>query len=126
MAVSIQSQLNVTRLVDNVPGIGGIPNEQEAVASTSNLLRQLSQIVTTTHEVIDYGDMTDNCMAFIKNPDAVAIIQVGVVVAATFYPLFTVPPGERAKMPRCSSLAGTYLKSDTVSTTVEITLYKIA
>lgn len=126
MAVSIQSQLNVTRLVDNTPGIGGVPNEQETVASSSSLLRQLSQIVTTTHEVIDFGDMTDNCMAFIKNPHATAIIEVGVLVAGTFYPLFTVPPGERAKLPRCSSLAGTYLKSNTVSTPVEVTLYKIA
>lgn len=126
MAVSLQSQLNITRLVDNVPDIGGIPSEAETVASTSDMMRQLYQTVTTTHETVDAGDMTDNCMVLIKNKHATAIIEVGVVVAATFYPLFTVPPGERAKLPRLSSLAGTYLKSNVVNVSVEVTLYKIA
>jgi len=105
---------------------GGSPSLQKDITTTSGLQHLTTQIVGTTHEVLAYGDCTDDCFALIENTHATAVVEVGVVVAATFYPLFEIPAGEEAQIPRLSSLAGTYLKSSVASTEVSILLAKIA
>ncbi len=126
MAVTIQSTFGVTRINVNVQAPSGIPQEQEVVTTSSVRALQNIQLVGTSHELVTVGDMTDSCMVLLKNTHATAVVEVGLVVAATFYPLFNIPPGERSKLSRASSLAGLYFKSNVVDTELEVTLYKIA
>lgn len=126
MAVTIQSIFGVTRINVNVQAPSGIPQEQEVVTSTTARALQNTQLVGTSHELITIADMTDSCMLLLKNMDAAAIVEVGLVVAATFYPLFNIPPGERSKLSRVSALGSLYLKSNVANTELEVTLYKIA
>lgn len=125
MANYIQTIFGVTRVVNNALGTGSITQEQENVSTTSNKIFMNYQEIGTTHEVISVGDITDNCMAVLKNTHATAVIEVGVVVSTVFYPLFKIPPGERSKLSRVSSLAGTYFKSTVANAELEVTLYKI-
>lgn len=102
-----------------------IPNKTESVATTSELLHQTTQLVGTSHEQLSIGDMTDDCLAILRNSHATATVEVGVEVSSTFYPLFEIPAGETAKLPRISSLAGTHLKASGASTPVLVALYKV-
>ncbi len=125
MANYITTTFGLNRILTNLMGTGAIPSEQEQIETTSNKTLQNTQDVGTSHEVLVINDMTDNCMVLLKNLHTTAIVQVGVVVAATFYPLFSIPPGERSKMSRATALANIYLLSDTASTEVEVSIYKI-
>ena len=102
------------------------PSKEVATTTTSQLATQNVQVVGTTHEVIAAGDVTDSALAQVENLHSTAIVSVGGDAAGSFVPWFTVPPGEKAHLPRISTLASTYLKSDTASTSVEVTLIKIA
>jgi hypothetical protein len=102
------------------------PQKLIETATTSHLKTENTQVVGTTHEAVAAGDVTDSAMAHIENLHATAIVSVGGDDTGSFVPWFTIPPGERAHLPRVSSLAATYLKSDTASTNVQVTLIKIA
>jgi hypothetical protein len=96
------------------------------IETTSDLIDEKTQIVGTTHELISVGDITDDAYVEIHNPHATAIVQIGHEVAAAFVPVIDIPPGyPPARMPVVSTLAATYLKSDTASTPVRVTLVKI-
>lgn len=102
------------------------PSKEVSVTTTSQLKLESVQVVGTTHELIAAGDVTDSAMVQVENLHATAIVSVGHDSTGSFVTWFTIPPGEKAHLPRLSSLAGTYLKSDTASTSVEVTLIKIA
>lgn len=94
--------------------------------TTSDLIIENTQIVGTSHEAIAAGDVTDDAYVEISNPHATAIVQIGVDDTGVFVPLIDINPGDPpAILPRASSLAATYLQSDTVSTPVRVTLVKI-
>jgi hypothetical protein len=96
------------------------------IATTSDLIDEKTQIVGTTHELISVLDITDDAYVEIHNPHATAIVSVGHDVAAAFVGLIDIPPGyPPAIIPRASTLATTYLKSDTAATPVRVTLVKI-
>ncbi len=103
------------------------PLKAYSIATTSDVLDfEKTQVVGTSHEAIDAGDVTDDAYAQIENVHATAVIQVGIDDAATFVPIIDINPGDPpAVIPRASSLAGLYLESDTASTPVRITLVKI-
>lgn len=97
-----------------------------SIETTSDLIDERTQIVGTTHELIGVGDITDDAYVEIHNPHATAIVSVGHDVAAAFVGLIDIPPGyPPAILPLASTLATTYLKSDTASTPVRVTLVKI-
>lgn len=122
----LRTAFSIFRTSDTGSLPGGIPQEQEVLLTTSVNMLQNSQRLSTTHEVLVFNDLAGPCKCLLKNTNAVAIISVGVVVASTFYPLFTIAPGERATLSRLSSLAGTFLLSSVVDTYCEVTLYEIA
>lgn len=50
-------------------------------------------IGTGSHEAVTFGDVTSRGWAEIKNLDATNYVQLGIEVAATFYPVHRIPPG---------------------------------
>lgn len=96
------------------------------IATTSDLISETTQVVGTTHELVALGDITDDAYCEIHNPHATAVVSIGHDVAAAFVALIDIPPGyPPAIIPRVATLATTYLKSDTASTPVRVTLVKI-
>lgn len=119
------STLTVQNVTTGVLGFGGIPQTQEEVLTDSSAFSQSTQLVGTSHEAIAGGDVADSAMCLIKNVHATATVSVGIEESAVFYPLLEIPPGETAKLPRLTSLAGTFLKSDETDTPVVVSLYEI-
>ena len=72
---------------------------------------QNSQAVGTTHEALEVADLASAGWASFKNLDATNFVQIGVEVAATFYPVAKLLPGEVATM-RLSTLT-LFAKADT-------------
>jgi hypothetical protein len=101
------------------------PLKEIETETTSELNTENVQVVGTTHEAIAAGDVTDDAAALIENLHATATVSVGGDDTGSFVPWFTIPPGEKAYLPRLESLAGTYLLSSAVSTPVSVTLVKI-
>lgn len=102
------------------------PLKSYEISTTSDMIDEKTQIVGTTHELISVLDITDDAYVEIHNPHATAIVSIGHDVAAAFVGLIDIPPGyPPAILPRASTLATTYLKSDTASTPVRVTLIKI-
>lgn len=104
-----------------------VPNQKSEVSTTSSLAPIGEQVVGTTHEVVAVGDVTDTAMLVVTNMHASATVSVGGDNAGTFVKWFDIAPGDPpAVLPRVGTLASTYLKSSAASTTVGVTLVKIA
>jgi hypothetical protein len=100
--------------------------QQYAIATTSELVSDAVQVVGTTHEAIEPGDVTDSAFCRIENLSATAVVTVGGDASTVFVPWFSIPPGgPPATLPIVESLSDTYLKSDTASTPVRVTLIKV-
>lgn len=52
------------------------------------------QNIGTTYEAITLGDISTNGVSWFKNLDATNYVEIGVEVAATFYPLVRLNAGE--------------------------------
>ena len=90
--------------IDMATGSGGIPGTQN---------------VGTTHEALVVTDIATLGWAFIQNLDATNFVQIGVDVAATFYPVMRLKPGE-ATVVRLEPTATIYLEADTAACLVDI------
>ena len=126
MTNSIKVTSKLERFRDNVAvSIGAL--SQTTISTTSELATDNIQIVGTTHEVIAAGDVTDDAYLEVENLHATALVQIGGDAAGSFVPWCDIPAGScTARFPIASSLAGTYLKSDTASTPIRVQLVKIA
>lgn len=103
-----------------------MPVTTYTVETDSNLVNDTTQTVGTTHELVALGDATDDCFALIHHSHATALVQVGVDDGGVFVPVIDIPAGgPPAIIPQVSTLASTYLKSDTASTEVRVMLCKI-
>lgn len=125
MANSVKISFRLNLLRDSVL-VRQVPMTETTISTTSELFSDNTQSVGTSHELIAAGDVTDDMMAIVENLHATAIVTVGGDAAAVFVPWFFIPPGERAVMPRLDAVAAAYLKSDTATTPVRVTLIKIA
>lgn len=125
MANSIKVTFKLQYLRDSVV-TRQVPLKETTIATTSEYSSDNTQLVGTAHELIAAGDVTDDMMAVIENIHATAIVSVGGDAAAVFVPWFFIPPGELAVLPRLDAVAAAYLKSDTASTPVKVTLIKVA
>jgi len=104
-----------------------IPAKTTTVATTSGLIQDVTQVVGTTHELVSAGDVTDDAMLIVENLHATALVQLGIDDGGSFVPVIDIP----ALYPRCvipvaSTLASLYIKSSSASTSVRVSLYKIA
>lgn len=102
------------------------PFKEVEISTTSEITSDNVQIVGTTHEAIASGDVTDSARCEIENIHASATISVGGDSTGSFVLWFTIPPGEKAVLPRVGALASTYLKSTAASTPVRVTLHKVS
>lgn len=103
------------------------PQRTYEVETTSELVVDNTQVVTTTHELVAAGDATDDCVAVIENLSTTATVLVGGDSGGSFVEWFSIPPNyPPAIIPQVGALASTYLKSSTGSVNVRVTLYKVA
>lgn len=102
------------------------PVKVTSVDTTSEIYVETTQIVGTTHELVAVGDASDDSMMIVENLSATATVEIGGDATGSFVSWVTIPPRyPAAVIPVASSLASTYLKSDTASTPIRITLVKI-
>lgn len=123
------NQIKITHKIEywrDSVNVRNAPLKTTAVDTTSEIYVETTQIVGTTHELVAVGDATDDCMLIVENLSATATISIGGDATGSFVPWIEIPPGyPDAKLPIVSALASTYLKSDTASTPIRITLVKI-
>jgi hypothetical protein len=81
-----------------------IPNKQFLIDSGSTLYAGGSQNIGTTAEAVVLSALTNGGATYLFNPDTTNSVQIGVDVSGTFYPLFTLPPGKIAFLPRLQTL----------------------
>lgn len=121
--IKLTSKLEYWRSSVNVRNA---PVKVSSVDTTSEIFAETTQVVGTTHELVAAGDATDDCMLIVENLSATATISIGGDATGAFVPWMEIPPGyPDARLPIVSALASTYLKSDTASTPIRITLVKI-
>jgi hypothetical protein len=125
MANSVRVTTRVEYLIESAASNPDVKSKTIATETTSAIHSQVTQLVGTTHELLTAGDQTDDVMAIVENRSASASLSLGVVVSATYYPLFDIPAGERAVLPRVDALASTYIKATVANTPALVTLYKI-
>jgi len=125
MSNTIRTIMSVTNLVNGSAAFGTIPQATENVVTYSNKIHQTVQMVGTTHELLSVGDTPDPAMLIVRNLSTTATVTVGVEVAATYYPLVSIPPGETSKISRLAAVADAYLKSSAATTQVLVSLFEI-
>jgi hypothetical protein len=126
MANSIKVSSKLERLRGSV-AVQSPPLTQVTVATTSELATDNVQIVGTTHELVDAGDVTDDAYMEVENLHATALVQIGGDDGGSFVPWCDIPAGyPPARFPIVASLAATYLQSSVAATPVRVTLVKIA
>lgn len=125
MANSVRVTSRVEYLAESVPSEPALRSYTKAVATTSTTHSQVTQLVGTTEELLTAGDQTDDVMCIVENKAASASLSMGVLVSGTYYPLFDIPAGERAILPRLDALGSTYIKASAASTPALVTLFKI-
>ena len=80
------------------------------------------QVVGTTHETLDVGDVATNGWLIVQNLDATNFVELGRDVSAAFYGVVRVEPGEVAVL-RLSQ-ATIYAQADTASIRLWYNLYE--
>lgn len=125
MSNTIRTVLGASYLIEGTASPGAIPQRATSVSTSSSVITQSVQIVGTTHEAIAAGDVTDDAMAILINQSDSETITVGGDDAAAFVPWFDIPPGEEAKLPRLSAIAGTYVQASDADTPLLVSLYKV-
>lgn len=71
------------------------------------------QTIGTSHETIEFGDISTAGWAFFRNVDATNYVEIGRDVSSTFYPVIKLEPGE-ACVCRLASTA-IYAQANTAS-----------
>ena len=72
------------------------------------------QNIGTTAELVALGDVATVGYAYFANLDATNFVQIGIDVAATFYPVIKLNPGE-GQVFRIDPAATLYAKADTAA-----------
>jgi hypothetical protein len=80
------------------------------------------QVVGTTHEALDVGDVATNGWIIAQNLDATNFVELGRDVSAAFYGTVRIEPGEIAAL-RLSQ-ATIYAQADTASVRLFYALYE--
>jgi hypothetical protein len=125
MANQIKTSFKYELWRDSV-NVRNAPLKTVSIDTTSELMLENTQIVGTSHELLAANDVTDDAVLIVENIHATATIEIGGDSTGSFVSWFTIPPGYPiAVFPVVSSLAATYLRSDTASTPIKITLVKI-
>lgn len=119
---TLQVTTQLVRLVNSNPAPGSLPNKLDTITTSSDLMYQATQVVGTSAEALAYGDVTDECLGVFINDDDTNYVEIG---TGAFTPLIKIMPGQRAILPRISSLAAVVLRANTASVNVTVALYKV-
>lgn len=125
MANTIRLTTRVEYLGDGSPASPQLQSKTTSITTTSAIHSQVTQLVGTSEETLFAGDQTDDVVCVVENRAASASLSMGLVVSGTYYPLFDIPAGERAILPRLDTLASTYIKASAANTPALVTLYKV-
>jgi len=79
--------------------------------------------IGTSHEAVAPTDLTNKGWALFKNLDDTNFVEVGVDVAATFYPLIKLLPGEQVQV-RLSPSVSLYAKADTAAVRLDAQIFE--
>lgn len=127
MANKIRTTLRRDYLDSNSVIIRSSPSKTTDVSTTSDLVIDNVQVVGTTHEVIEKGDATDDCLAYIENLSSTNTVLVGGDSAGSFVEWFSIPPGyPSAVIPQVGALTSTYIKGSGAGTNVRVVLCKVS
>ncbi|GIW60117.1 MAG: hypothetical protein KatS3mg087_1183 [Patescibacteria group bacterium] len=80
------------------------------------------QKIGTTHEQIVLTDLGTPGIGLFKNLDTVNFVELGLVVAGTFYPLIKIKPGEYAFF-RLSPSVALYAKANTAEVAIQAKVF---
>lgn len=99
-----------------------IPSRTVYIDSLTNTKVGGTQIVGTTHELLILNDVASCGAGYFNNTDSTNYIELGVVVAATFYPLITIPAGQWAFVPRLATTS-IYAKANTAAVNLDYVIF---
>lgn len=101
-----------------------IPSFVENIDVSSSARNAAVQNIGTTHEALALGDLTTSNTGATKitNLDPTNYVEIGIVVSATFYPVFVLPAGKFMWAPRVSTNA-LYAKANTAAVNLEYYLF---
>ena len=85
---------------------------------TGNRVIRNVQAVGTTHEALVVGDLVSAGTAYFTNLDATNFVQIGVEVAATFYPVIKIEAGKTEGPFRIATLS-LFAKADTAAVNLD-------
>lgn len=98
------------------------PPQQKITQSAIGLASGVAA-VGTTEEAVPIGDLSTEGIAVVQNLDATNFITIGSYVAATYYPVIKVKPGEIMHY-RFDPTVTHYWKADTASCNVQYRIYE--
>lgn len=127
MTSRLTESLSLQRTDGSTQDSGGIPQNRMVLSTESSV--KASVVLTgigTSHVAVDIGTPIEDGLTYLKVRTADAIVQYGIVVAATFYMIAEITSDmgfvKLGIVPDSSDL---YLKSDTPDSEVEIIIHKI-
>ncbi len=88
--------------------------DQTAAGGPSNGVQEIG----TSHELVSITDISSKGFTYFGNLDTTNYVEIGVDVAATFYPLIKLLPGESAIM-RLSPSVAVYAQANTAAIDLE-------
>lgn len=112
--ITVTGSLKLTNGNDSLSKTFSFNADQSAVGGPSPGTLSIG----TTHEAVATTDVTNKGWAFFKNLDTVNFVDIGVDVAATFYPVLRLEPGESTVV-RLSPAVALYAKADTAACRLE-------
>lgn len=113
--ITIISGLSVTKT--NLTAT--IPTTSASVDLSGTKFIRNCQIIGTTYEAITVGDLGSAGWCYIKNTDATNYVEIGLEVAAAFYPFVKILAGETAGPFRLATLT-IFGKANTASVVADI------
>lgn len=88
--------------------------DQSAAGGPSNGVQEIG----TSHELVGITDITNKGFCYFGNLDTTNYVEIGVDVAATFYPLIKLSAGESATL-RLSPSVAVYAQANTAAVKLE-------
>lgn len=92
-------------------------SSKQSTMSGNPVAHAVKSVGFAAHEAVTLGSVTSCGWSFLKNLDATNFVTIGIDVAATFYPVLKLKPGEAAVF-RFGTNAP-YAKADTAAVLLE-------
>ena len=113
ISVSAELKLNNGLLTDSRRA-SAIRSDQTTQASIGGI-----QTIGTSAEVVTYGDVATPRQCYIRNLDATNFVEIGIDVAATFYPIAKLSPASEPLLITIADSVVLYAQADTASVSID-------